>query len=68
MAKGMIYRRYYAGKEFHADSIDDTFNTKRVATTRANAYRQRGYNARVVRGDYGLRRYAVYHSLEYSKR
>ena len=64
----LIFRRYYNGKEFCADSVDDTFNTKRVATTRANAYRARGYNARVVRGDYGMRRYVVYHSVEYSRR
>jgi len=66
--RATIFRRYYNGKEFHADSVEDTFNTKRVAATRANAYRQRGYNARVVRGDYGLRRYAVFHSVEYAKR
>ena len=69
MPKGMIYRRYYNGKEFRADSIDDTFSTKRAATTRANAYTARGYNVRVVRGDYGVKgRYDVYHSVEYSKR
>jgi len=68
MAKGTIFRRYYNGKEYRADSEEDTFNTKRVAMTRARAFRQRGYNARVVRGEFGNRKYAVYHSVEYSRR
>jgi len=64
----MVFRRYYNGEEYLADSVNDTFNTKRNATTRANVYRARGYNARVVKGEFGRRNYAVYHSTRYSKR
>ena len=64
----VVFTRHYNGKEFIANSLDDTFNTKRLAIKRANAWRFRGYNARVARGNYGTRKYAVYHSVEYARR
>jgi len=63
-----IFRRYYNGKEFHADSEVDAFNTLREANRKAKYYRRSGYNARIARRDCGKRRYAVYHSIEYTRR